>query len=44
MKAKRNDKIATGVIYFLVAIVVLILAGILGNILITGVPHMSWHF
>ena len=44
MKAKRNDKIATVVIHILVAIVVLILVGILGNILITGVPHLSWHF
>ena len=44
MSEKSKDKIATGVIYFLVAIVVLILAGILGNILITGVPHLSWHF
>lgn len=44
MNAKRNDKIATVVIHILVAIVVLILVGILGNILITGVPHLSWHF
>lgn len=44
MKAKRNDKIATIIIHILVAIVVLILVGILGNILITGVPHLSWHF
>ncbi|MGQ5709857.1 phosphate ABC transporter permease PstA [Lactobacillus sp. PSON] len=44
MKAKRNDKIATIIIHILVAIVVLILVGILGNILITGVPHLSWRF
>ncbi|ARD06420.1 phosphate ABC transporter, permease protein PstA [Lactobacillus amylolyticus] len=44
MKAKNTDKIATWVIYWLVAIVVLILAGILGNILWTGLPHLSWHF
>lgn len=44
MKAKNTNKIATWVIYWLVAIVVLILAGILGNILWTGLPHISWHF
>lgn len=44
MKAKNTNKIATWVIYWLVAIVVLILAGILGNILWTGLPHLSWHF
>ena len=44
MDAKKKDKLATDVIYILVGIVVLILAGILGNILITGVPHLSWHF
>ncbi|MDF7669018.1 phosphate ABC transporter permease PstA [Lactobacillus sp. ESL0703] len=44
MNSKRADRIATGVIYLLVAIVILILVGILGNILIAGVPHLSWHF
>ena len=44
VNAKNRDKIATWIIYFFVGIVVLILAGILGNILITGLPHLSWHF
>ena len=44
MDAKKRDKLATVIIYILVGIVVLILAGILGNILITGIPHSSWHF
>ncbi|MDF7672695.1 phosphate ABC transporter permease PstA [Lactobacillus sp. ESL0701] len=44
MNSKKVDRIATGVIYLLVAIVILILVGILGNILIAGVPHLSWHF
>ncbi|MBU3829098.1 MAG: phosphate ABC transporter permease PstA [Candidatus Lactobacillus pullistercoris] len=44
MNAKNRDKIATWIIYFFVGIVVLILVGILGNILITGLPHLSWHF
>lgn len=38
MDAKKKDKLATAIIYILVGIVVLILAGILGDILITGIP------
>ena len=44
MKAKTTNKIATAVIYTLVGVVVIILVGILGNILVSGVPHLSWHF
>ena len=44
MDAKKREKLATAIIYIFVGIVVLILAGILGNILITGIPHLSWHF
>ncbi|MDR4287841.1 phosphate ABC transporter, permease protein PstA, partial [Bacillus thuringiensis] len=44
MDAKKRDKLATAIIYIFVGIVVLILAGILGNILITGIPHLSWYF
>lgn len=44
MNAKRNDHIATGVIYLLVASVILILAFLIGYILFNGVPHISWHF
>ncbi|WEV44130.1 phosphate ABC transporter permease PstA [Lactobacillus sp. ESL0684] len=44
MNSKRNDRIATGVIYFLVGLVILLLIGIIGNILLSGVPHLSWDF
>lgn len=44
MNAKTTNKIATAVIYTLVGVVVIILVGILGNILVSGVPHLSWHF
>lgn len=44
MNAKTTNKIATAVIYTLVSVVVIILVGILGNILVSGVPHLSWHF
>ncbi|MDF7681971.1 phosphate ABC transporter permease PstA [Lactobacillus sp. ESL0679] len=44
MNSKRTDRLATRVIYLLVAIIILVLIGILGNILIAGVPHLSWHF
>lgn len=44
MKAKRIDRIATGVIYAMVGLVVLILIGLLGFILATGLPHISWRF
>ncbi|MEE6726059.1 phosphate ABC transporter permease PstA [Pediococcus acidilactici] len=44
MKAKRIDRIATGVIYAMVGLVVLILIGLLGFILVTGLPHVSWRF
>lgn len=44
MDAKKKDKLATAIIYILVGIVVLILTSILGDILITGIPHLSWHF
>lgn len=44
MNPKRTNQIATGSIYVLVAIVVLILAGLLGYILVNGVPNISWHF
>ncbi|CUS25941.1 phosphate ABC transporter, permease protein PstA [Paucilactobacillus oligofermentans DSM 15707 = LMG 22743] len=44
MNAKRSDHLATGLIYTFVAIVVLILFGLIGYILVSGVPHLSWHF
>lgn len=42
MNAKTRNKIATAGIYTLVSIVVIILFGILGDILVSGVPHLSW--
>ncbi|MEJ6399604.1 phosphate ABC transporter permease PstA [Nicoliella lavandulae] len=44
MNPKLADKIANAVIYVLVSIVVIILALLIGFILVTGVPHISWHF
>ncbi|ADG41203.1 MULTISPECIES: phosphate ABC transporter permease PstA [Leuconostoc] len=44
MNAKTADKIATGVIYAISAIVALILIAMLAFILVRGVPHLSWHF
>ena len=44
MNAKKWDRVATGIIYALVATVVLILITILGYILFNGVPDISWHF
>ncbi|MBW1605373.1 phosphate ABC transporter permease PstA [Lactobacillus sp. Sy-1] len=44
MNPKIANKIADAVIYILVAIVVIILALLIGFILITGIPHISWHF
>ncbi|APX71129.1 phosphate ABC transporter permease PstA [Companilactobacillus allii] len=44
MHPKRTDKIATGIIYCLVAMVIMILIFLLGYILINGVPDISWHF
>lgn len=44
MKAKRWDKIATGVLYAIAAFLVLILAFLLLYILIRGLPHISWEF
>lgn len=44
MNPKSTDKLATGVIIALTASVVLILVALIGFILISGVPHISWHF
>ncbi|MFC6322868.1 phosphate ABC transporter permease PstA [Companilactobacillus baiquanensis] len=44
MNAKKSDKIATGIIYGLVGIVVAILISLLGYILYNGVPDVNWHF
>ncbi|WP_430612040.1 phosphate ABC transporter permease PstA [Enterococcus sp. DIV0876] len=44
MNAKRSDKIATGVLYAVAGIIVLILASLLLYILVRGLPHISWEF
>lgn len=44
MNAKISNKIATAVLYLIAGLVVLLLAGLLGFILVSGVPHLSWHF
>ncbi|KRL80036.1 hypothetical protein [Secundilactobacillus paracollinoides] len=44
MKPKTANKIATGVLYGIAGTIVLILAALLGYIIITGLPHISWHF
>ncbi|MBM7544405.1 phosphate ABC transporter permease PstA [Periweissella beninensis] len=44
MQAKTVNKIATGVLYIIAGLVILILAALLGYILVNGVPHLSWHF
>lgn len=44
MNAKRADKIATGILYVISGIIVLILASLLAYILVRGLPHISWEF
>ncbi|KRN10073.1 phosphate ABC transporter permease PstA [Liquorilactobacillus mali] len=44
MKTKLQNNIAITVIRVIAALVVLILAFLLGDILISGIPHISWHF
>lgn len=43
-KAKRADKIATGVLYFISGLIVCILAFLLLYILVRGLPNISWSF
>jgi len=44
MNAKKMDHLATGIIYFLVGVVILLLVAILSYILFNGVPDISWKF
>ncbi|EJE1038583.1 TPA: phosphate ABC transporter permease PstA [Listeria monocytogenes] len=44
MNVKTKDKIATGVFYAIAVLIVIILAGLLGYILVKGVPQLSWNF
>lgn len=44
MNAKKIDKMATGILFGVSCVLVLLLASFLGYILVQGVPHISWHF
>lgn len=44
MNAKRIDKVATGILYALSAIIIAILAFLLIYILVKGLPYVSWKF
>ena len=44
MNAKKMDKLATGVLYTIAAIIVTILASLILFILVRGLPHISWSF
>ncbi|MGT2911851.1 phosphate ABC transporter permease PstA [Streptococcus cameli] len=44
MNAKKVDKLATGTLYTIAAIIVTILASLILFILLRGVPHISWKF
>lgn len=44
MKAKMADRIATSVLYFIAMFIVAILAGLVGYILVKGLPHVSLSF
>ena len=44
MDTKKINKVALAVIKLIALIVVLILAFLIGKILLSGLPHVSWHF
>lgn len=44
MNAKKVDKLATGILYGIAAVIVMILASLLLYILVRGLPHISWEF
>lgn len=44
MNAKKIDKFATGILYTIAGIVVLILIMLLGFIILRGAPQLSWSF
>ncbi len=44
LNAKKVNQLAMGIIYGLVGLVVLILFGLLGYIILSGLPHISWQF
>jgi len=44
MNSKTQNKIAIGALYGIAGFVVLILLALLGYILVSGMPQLSWHF
>lgn len=44
MHAKKVDKLATGILYAIAGIIVVILTSLLLYILLRGLPHISWKF
>ncbi len=44
MNAKKQDKLATGILYGVAGFIMLILIALLGYILVRGVPHITWSF
>ncbi|MBY5034508.1 phosphate ABC transporter permease PstA [Streptococcus gallolyticus] len=44
MHAKQMDKLATGILYAIASVIVLILTSLILYILFRGVPHINWHF
>ena len=44
MNSKKWNTVATGILYFIAGVMILILAFLLIFILWNGLPHVSWHF
>lgn len=44
MHAKKFDKLATGILYSIAGVIVVILTSLILYILLRGLPHISWQF
>ena len=44
MSAKSKDQLATAGLYVIVAIIIMILAGLLGFVFVKGIPQINWQF
>lgn len=44
MHAKKVNKLATGILYAIAAVIIIILASLILFILVRGLPHVSWSF
>ncbi len=44
MHAKKFDKLATGILYSIAGVIVVILTSLILYILLRGLPHVSWDF